>query len=82
MPSECEFTNLEVDTVCLSCEEAIAYMEKYQYLPLCKHGNHVIDWARKLLAPPCGCSLTRRAPDLKRAARKSDKSIKPAVSSG
>jgi len=44
-------------------EEAIAYMEQYQCLPLCEHGNHVIDWGSELLAPPCGCSLTKRAAD-------------------
>ena len=48
----------------MSYEEALAYMEQYQCLPLCEHGNHVIDWGRDLLAPPCGCSLTQDAPDL------------------
>ena len=48
----------------MSYEDAIAYMEKYQCLPLCKHGNHLIDWGRELLAPPCGCSLTMRPADL------------------
>lgn len=47
----------------MSYEDAIAYMEKYQCLPICEHGNHLIDWGRELLAPPCGCSLTMRAAD-------------------
>jgi hypothetical protein len=52
----------------MTFDEAIDYMNTYQCLPLCEHGNHLIDWGRELLAPPCGCSLTQDAPDGAKAA--------------
>jgi len=55
--------------------EAKVFMEKWELLPQCEHGNNLIDWGFEPLVPPCGCRLTPAEPDQAILAQFSDEQI-------